>query len=52
MCTLWQRDVLTKISIMWIVALTMWEEDRWAPAKRRLTPPNAGRDSVQPLERG
>ena len=30
----------------------MWEEDRWAPAKRRLTPPNAGRDSVQSLERG
>ncbi len=27
------------------LALTMWEEDRWAPAKRRLTLPNAGRDS-------
>ena len=47
-------DVLkfwNKISVGFL-ALTMWEEDRWAPAKRRLTPPNAGRDSVQPLERG
>ena len=34
-----EEGLWTKTSIVWILAQTMWEEDRWAPAKRRLIPP-------------
>ena len=37
----------TKTSIMWFASTCFCgKEDRWAPLKRRLTPPKPGRDSI------